>query len=104
MSQDNGTYIIQTFGPEFRIGQANAIDNIYKDWDIEKDNWSPNPTVIQETFGKSKVYADLTEAFDAAGVIEDNNQTEYGVGLVTDFKTMKFTELIDESKNETDQP
>lgn len=94
MSADDGTYILQTQGPEFRIAQTQAIDNIYQEYFSEKNSWSPCVERIVQTFGKSQVYTDLTEAWDAANLLEDKvGETEYGTSLIAQFSDYHFSDF-----------
>ena len=51
MSADNGIYILETSGPEFRVVECSAIDNITYDAD---DN-GLNREFTQKIFGGCKV-------------------------------------------------
>jgi hypothetical protein len=94
MSADNGVYVLYTEGPEYRIAHMQAVDNLYKEFSPEKESWSPDVDYIVESFGKSKVYLDLTEALDAANMLEDQvGYTEYGTSLISEFKEYKFSDF-----------
>lgn len=94
MSIDNGTYILQTEGPEFRIVQMQAVDNLYDEYVPATETWTPHVLTIVENFGKSKVYSDLGEAWDAAGDLEESSGgTEYGANLITEFKDYRFSDF-----------
>lgn len=95
MSADNGTYILETKGPEFRIASFQNVEEIYGDWDDVANTWIPNQSMIQENFSKSKVYTSLDEAWDAAVIYNETLPvSEYGVNLLSDFSTKTFAELI----------
>lgn len=102
MSSDNGTYILQTYGPEFRIAHTQAIDNVYGSWNPKENVWTGDPSFILDTFGESKVFTELEEAWDTASVIDAAQEiSEYGVCLITEWKEKKFSELIEASDNGT---
>lgn len=94
MSMDNGTYILQTHGPEFRICQMQAIDNIFEEFLPTSETWTPHILTIVECFATSKVYRDLGEVWDAAGILDESaGGTEFGANLITDFRNYKFSEF-----------
>ena len=41
-SGENGVYVLQTYGPEFRIALMEAVENIYQTWDENTETWTPN--------------------------------------------------------------
>lgn len=93
MSADNGVYVLQTYGPEFRVVYAQAIDNIFGKFNDETLHWDGNPDMMVEYFGKSKVYTDLDDAMNEAERLSyDYDYLEDGVCLITDFREMKFGE------------
>lgn len=95
MSADNGTYILETKGPEYRIASFQNVEEIYGDWDSEANVWNPNQDMIRDNYITSKVYTELDEAWDAA--VEHNDAqpvSEYGVNLLSDFSHKTFEELI----------
>lgn len=99
MSADNGTYILQTagpLGPEYRIATISAIDNIYEDYSPDTDSWSPNVKAVIESFGKSTIFTNLNEAWDAAEFVEKAKESEYGTNLITQFKDYHFSDLEEE--------
>jgi hypothetical protein len=100
-------YILQTQGPEFRVAHTQAIDNIYEEYFPDKDTWSPCIEAIVETFGKSKVFTDLTEAWDTANMMEDEvGYVEYGTSLITQFSEYHFSDFEEQNgkviQNRTD--
>jgi hypothetical protein len=98
MSADDGVYILQTQGPEFRIAHTQAIDNIYEEYFPETNTWSPCVERIVQTFGASKVYEDLTEAWDDASILEDKvGSTEYGTSLITQFSEYHFSDFEEQN-------
>ena len=98
MSADNGTYILETKGPEgpeYRIASFQNVEDVYGDWDDGASTWTPNQDMIKSNFSKSKVYTSLDEAWDAAVVYNDTLPiSEYGVNLLSDFSLKTFDELI----------
>lgn len=91
MSADNGVYVLQTYGPEFRVTYAQGIDNIYGKFDDETFHWEPDEEMIHWFFDKSEVFTDLGKAFDFAEKISyDYDYLEYGVCLISDFADLKF--------------
>jgi len=100
MSADNGTYILQTYGPEFRVVHAQAIDNIYGQYHNESLTWTPNPDMIVSYFGECKVFTDITQAWDEALYIDDLQEySENGACLITEFLEYHFSDLVERAKN-----
>ena len=94
MSADDGTYILQTYGPEYRLVYANAIDNIYGKYDDENHNWFPNVKGIIDYFGKSDVYNTIEEAWDAAYALDEKNGwSELGTCLISEFSEYHFSDF-----------
>jgi ribosomal protein S16 len=103
LSADNGTYILQTTGsdgPEFRVVHCQAIDNIYGQFIESTGTWSPDPKMIVEYFGESKVFTNLEEAWDEAFSIEESyDWTEDGACLIPDFSQYHFSDFVEQSKH-----
>lgn len=102
MSSDNGTYILQTISddgtPEFRIIHCQAIDNIYGQYINESTSWSPDPKMIVEYFGESKVYTDLEQAWDEAFKLDESHDwSQDGVCLITTFSQYTFKDFYDKA-------
>lgn len=94
MSGDNGIFILQTSGPEFRVAYTQAIDNIYGKFNDDTLNWNGNMDRMIDIFGKSNAYSNLEEALDEAEKMSyDYEYLEYGVCLIPNFKEMKFGQL-----------
>ena len=94
MSADDGIYILATKGPEYRIAHLSAVDNLYDEYNVASVRWTPNVPVVVEAFEKSKVFSELTEAWDSATMLEDRvGMTEYGVSLISDFGDYLFSDL-----------
>lgn len=94
MSADNGIYILFTnpdTGPEYRVAYANAIDNIYGEYNEQTHKYDGNIENIKSIFGESQVFYTLNEAFDFAEQMEyEYDGLEYGVNMITDFKDYGF--------------
>jgi len=98
MSSDNGTYILQTYGPEYRVMHMQAIDNIYGTYIPESGKYVPNSKAIVESFASSKVFTNLEEAWDFALDMDSQVEySEYGTCFITEFETYTFSDL--EEKN-----
>lgn len=94
MSADNGIYIIETDGPEYRVVFSQAIDNIYGMFNDETNHWKGDDKMILEYFGSSVTYRNLEDAWDAATVMSHEYEyLEDGICLIRDFKDRKFSEL-----------
>lgn len=94
MSADNGVFVLQSEGPEFRVAYTQAIDNIYGKFNDVNHCWNGDMDRMIDVFGKSKTYNNLEEALDEAESMSYNYEyLEYGVCLITEFKHMKFGQL-----------
>lgn len=94
MSADNGIYILETLGPEFRVAYAGAIDNIYGDFDDVIAHWKGDKEQIKEYFKDAFKFNDLDEAVDKAQEMSDNyDYLEDGICLIKDFETLDFNQL-----------
>lgn len=94
MSADNGVYILESKGPEFRVIYTQGIDNIYGTFNDSTMSWDGDPEMMLEYFGASNVFSSLTEALDHAEKISENyDYLEYGVCVISDFKNKSFGEL-----------
>lgn len=95
MSLDNGTYVLQTSdgkgSVEFRVAQAHAVENIFDERKGQK--------VLVEIFKESPAIADIMSAMDIAHKIENQEETEHGVLLITHFREISFEE-IERASNE----
>jgi hypothetical protein len=75
MSADNGVYILETKGPEYRVAYAHAIENIFND-----------AGMIREYFDESEIFFTRKKALDKASEIYDNvKYTEYGVVVIDTY-------------------
>lgn len=94
MSADNGVYILQTFGPEFRVKYCQGIDNIYGKFDDETLHWEGDDEMIKEYFGDAPVFLNLEEALDKAEELSYTyDYLEYGICVISDFKNKIFNDL-----------
>lgn len=93
MTNDDGTYVLQTHGPEFRIAQLSGIEALYEELNTDTMMWTPNVKLAFEAFNKGTVFTNLTQAWDAATGLEAIKPTELGAVLVTDFSGTKFEEI-----------
>lgn len=94
MSADNGVYILQTEGPEFRVAYHQTIDNIYGNFSDDTFQWQGDPEMILEYFQDAPMFSNLEEALDKAADIAYNYEyLEYGICVITDFKDWNFNNL-----------
>lgn len=94
MSADNGIYILQTKGPEFRVAHQQNIDEIYGNFSDESYRWQGDPVSMLEYFGDAPMFSNLEEALDkAADMSYDYEYLEYGICVITDFKDWDFNSL-----------
>ena len=94
MSADNGIYILQTAGPEFRVGHHQAIDNIYGNFSDESLQWQGDPEMMYHYFHADKMFSNLEEALDyAAELSYTYDYLEDGICVITDFKDWDFNRL-----------
>lgn len=94
MSSDNGIYILQTKGPEFRVAYHQGIDNIYGEFSDESFQWQGDPEMMLEYFQNAPMFSNLEEALDkAADMSYDYEYLEYGICVITDFKDWDFNSL-----------
>ena len=82
MSADNGIYILETDGPEFRVSHMQAVDNMY--WDRENGCECDDPDIMilnaRSMWFRSPVFTDEKEAYEYAKKLEDKaGYTEYGI-------------------------
>lgn len=94
MSADNGIYVLLTEsekGPEYRVTYANAIDNIYGEWNDKTAKYNGNIQTIKETFGEVPVFHTLNEALDFAEELENNmDPTEDGICVISEFQSLGY--------------
>lgn len=95
MSLDSGVYILQTTTPdgsEYRVAHAFAIDNIW--------NEKTGMITILEIFKDSPPLNDFFSASDIAEAIDEADQTEHGVLLITDFNHLTYDKIREEASNQ----
>jgi hypothetical protein len=89
MSADNGIYVLYTDsekGPEYRVTFANAIGNIYGEWDDKAGKYAGSLDCIRDTFGDAPVFYSLNEALDYAEQEDsDRGVTEDGICVINEF-------------------
>jgi hypothetical protein len=94
MSADNGVYVLQTYGPEYRVAYAQAIDNIFGKFNDETLHWDGDDAMIATYFKESEVFGTLDEALDKAEFLaEEYEYLEDGVCVIREFSQKKFSEL-----------
>jgi hypothetical protein len=93
MSSDNGTYVLQTYGPEWRVARMSAVENLFEEQNPDTLKWTPNIKTVVETFKESKVFTSFEEAWDVATAMENKDETEYGLSLIRDFETVKYADI-----------
>lgn len=87
-----GTYVLQTAG-EYRVAQVDDIDAIFEEQCPETLQWTPNKQALVELFGKSKIYGDLTAAWDYAAQLDEQKPTDIGASLLRQFANLKWEEI-----------
>ena len=94
MSADNGIYILQTRGPEFRVAYGQAIDNVYGNFSDELFQWQGDPVSMLEFFQDAPVFEELEEALDKAEEMSyDYDYLEDGICVISDFTDWDFNKL-----------
>ena len=102
MSIDSSTYILQTYGPEYRVSRIDEVGNLYGVWNEETETWEGNPSLISSTFGSSPIFEELEEAWDFALALDGGFEyNEYGANLISQFSGIKYSELIGTEDNGT---
>lgn len=107
MSADNGIYVLQTDGPEFRVKEIQAVENLYwsrcsvhgldthfgndgREMCIEcrstsTQNCTPEMALqnAREYYGEGPVFTSRSDALEyAAGILENMDVCEYGISLL----------------------
>lgn len=94
MSADNGIYILQTYGPEWRVAHQQNIEEIYGNFSDDTYKWEGDPEEMFRYFGEAPVFLSLEEALDfAEEMVYDYDYLEYGICVISDFKEMDFNNL-----------
>lgn len=85
MSADNGVYILETEGPEYRVNHLMAVDNISWDAKIgghtdDQEIWIKN---AREMWRGCETYTDRTVALkEADRILQDLPICEYGINFI----------------------
>lgn len=91
MSADNGIYILETSGPEFRVTHAMSIDNIYGKFDDDTAHWKGDMNQIVDYFRESEIFFTFEAAMDyARNLSKDYTYLEDGICYISDFKDRHF--------------
>lgn len=94
MSSDNGIYVLETAGPEYRVKHAQNIDAIYGKFNDDTLHWDGDDAMIKEFFEDAPMFTDFTKAIDKAEELSNNyDYLEYGICVIADFKNKVFAEL-----------
>lgn len=94
MSSDNGIYVLETAGPEYRVKYAQNIDAVYGKFNDDTGYWDGDDEKIKEFFHDALVYDSLVDALDKAEELSNNyDYLEYGICVIADFKDKVFSEL-----------
>jgi len=94
MSADNGIYILETEGPEYRLVHTQNIDQIYGKYNDDTLRWDGDKELIKEVFQESPVLPKIEIALDMAQEMSyDYDYLEDGICVISDFKHLKFSEL-----------
>ena len=94
MSSDNGIYILQTAGPEFRVAYHHNIDDIYGNFSDDSFQWQGDPESMLQYFDTAPMFSDLESALDKAEELSyDYAYLEDGICVISDFKDWDFNNL-----------
>lgn len=94
MSADNGIFILETFGPEFRVAPCQNIDAIYGNFNDDTFHWDGDGEMILEYFAEAPVFQDVEKALDFATEMSYNYEyLEYGICLIREFMNRKFSDF-----------
>jgi hypothetical protein len=103
MSADNGIYILQTRGPEYRVAYHQNIDEVYGTFDDDSYRWNPNQKVLLEYFQSAPMFTDIEEALDFAEQLSyDYEYLEDGVCVISDFVELDYNNLKEDNGTETE--
>lgn len=96
MSADNGIFVLETAGPEYRVAYGNAIDNIYGRYNDVTLHWDGDMDRMIDFFGQSTIFDRIEDALDEAERMSYNYEyLEYGICVIPDFKNLKFGAIYD---------
>jgi hypothetical protein len=84
MSADNGIYILETLGPEYRVKELMAIDNL--NWDHKNGEPTNDADIMiknaRQMWKDCVVLVNKTEALEVASEIEADGYFEYGICFI----------------------
>ena len=107
MSADNGIYILQTKGPEYRVAYHQNIDEIYGNFSDDSFQWPGDPDMMFLYFGDAPMFSTQEEAIEYASKLTKNyDYLEYGICVIHNFSDWDFNRLAerlnkDNMKDET---
>jgi len=85
MSADNGIYILETIGPEFRVIHTGGIDSLYFNWFTGEPTENPDVLIVNARawwFG-AQVFISEEEACNLANEMYNKVEfTEYGISKI----------------------
>ena len=90
-----GTYVLQTEG-EYRVAQVDDIDVIFEEQDPSTLQWTPNKKALVASFTNSKIYGDLTAAWDYASLLDNQKPTDIGTSLLRQFSGLKWEDILND--------
>jgi hypothetical protein len=94
MSSDNGIYILETKGPEYRVAHHQNIEEIYGNFSDNSFQWQGDPEMMLEYFGNAPMFTDEKKALDYAIELSYSyDYLEYGIVFVREFKDWDFNRL-----------
>lgn len=105
MSKDNGIYVLKTQDNQYRVIEAQAIENIYKTPDVINKSWIyENEFNFIKLFwyfnGCKTTYSDVT-AYQIARKLENLHETEYGIKtIITPFTWYEILTKVKKSLND----
>lgn len=94
MSSDNGIYILESSGPEYRVAHHQNIEEIYGNYSDDTYQWQGDPVAMLEYFQDAPMFSTLDEALDLAkSMVYDYPFLEYGICVISEFKDWDFNSL-----------
>lgn len=94
MSADNGIYVLQTKGPEYRVAHQQNIDDLYGNFSEDSYQWQGDPEIMYLYFKDAPVFSTLEDALDFADKLSyDYEYLEYGICVIPDFHSWDFNKL-----------
>lgn len=86
--------VLQTFGPEYRVGAIFAVEDLFDSIDPDTKAWTINVKLAYEAFKDSEVFEEIEDAWDFAHGLT-NGESEGAVILVSEFATIKFLDIAE---------